>query len=56
MSLMNGVFKSFLDFFVIVFVDYILFYSKSYEEHVDHLSIVLDFLGNKRLYAKFLTC
>ncbi|KAH0733596.1 hypothetical protein KY289_004784 [Solanum tuberosum] len=37
MSLMNGVFKLFLDSFVIVFIDDILVYSKSNEEHADHL-------------------
>ncbi|WMV18545.1 hypothetical protein MTR67_011930 [Solanum verrucosum] len=39
MSLMNGVFKPFLDSFVIVFIDDILVYSKSEEEHANHLRI-----------------
>ncbi|WMV41691.1 hypothetical protein MTR67_035076 [Solanum verrucosum] len=56
MSLMNRVFKPFLDSFVIVFIDDILVYSKSEEEHADHLRIVLGVLGKQRLYAKFSKC
>ena len=41
MDLMNRVFIPFLDHFVIVFIDDILVYSKSMEEHVRHLRIVL---------------
>ena len=56
MSLMNGVFKPFLDSFVIVFIDDILVYSKSKEEHADHLRILLGVLGKQKLYAKFSKC
>ncbi|WMV28852.1 hypothetical protein MTR67_022237 [Solanum verrucosum] len=54
MSLMNGMFKPFLDLFVIVLIDDILVYSKSEEEHVDHLRIVLGVLGKQSLYLKTL--
>jgi len=53
---MNGVFKLFLDSFVIVLIDDILVYSKCKEEHVEHLHIVLGVLGRQRLYAKFSKC
>ncbi|KAH0765510.1 hypothetical protein KY285_001381 [Solanum tuberosum] len=56
MSLMNGVFKPFLDSFVIVFIDDILVYLKSEEEHVNHLRSVLGVLGKQKLYAKFSKC
>jgi hypothetical protein len=39
--LMNGVFRNYLDKFVIVFLDDILIYSKSGEEHEQHLKMVL---------------
>ena len=56
MSLMNGIFKPYLDLFVIVFIDDILVYSKSRKEHEDHLRIVLEILREKKLYAKFSKC
>nr|GFD55285.1 reverse transcriptase [Tanacetum cinerariifolium] len=37
MNLMNLIFHKFLDKFVIVFIDGILVFSKSKEEHEDHL-------------------
>jgi hypothetical protein len=56
MDLMNRVFQDFLDQFVVVFIDDILIYSKSLEEHEDHLRRVLQRLREKRLYAKFSKC
>ena len=47
MDLMNRVFKPYLDQFVVVFIDDILVYSKSREEHERHLSIVLQTLRDK---------
>ncbi|XP_059284833.1 uncharacterized protein LOC132038127 [Lycium ferocissimum] len=44
------------DSFVIVFIDDILIYSRSGEEHERHLRIVLETLREKRLYAKFFKC
>ncbi|GKD77955.1 retrotransposon protein, putative, ty3-gypsy subclass [Tanacetum coccineum] len=56
MDLMNRVFHEYLDRFVIVFIDDILVYSKTREEHKDHLRIVLEILRQKKLYAKFSKC
>ena len=44
MDLMHRVFQPYLDQFVVVFVDDILIYSQSEEEHEDHLQIVLQAL------------
>ena len=52
MDLMNRVFQSYLDRFVIVFIDDILVYSGSSEEHSEHLRIVLQTLRERQLYAK----
>ena len=56
MDLMNRVFKSYLDQFVVAFIDDILVYFKSRKEHKRHLSIVLQTLKNKQLYAKLKKC
>ena len=53
MDLMHRVFQPYLDQFVVVFVDDILIYSKSEEEHEDHLRVVLQILRDHQLYAKF---
>ena len=56
MDLMNRVFHPYLEQFVVVFVDDILIYSQSKEEHEDHLWIVLQALRDHQLYAKFSKC
>ncbi|GJW14299.1 putative nucleotidyltransferase, ribonuclease H [Tanacetum coccineum] len=56
MDLMNRVCKPYLDKFVIVFIDDILIYSKSKEEHEVHLRLVLELLRKEKLYAKFSKC
>ncbi|KAJ4745738.1 polyprotein [Rhynchospora pubera] len=53
---MNRVFKEFLDAFVVVFIDDILIYSRSIEEHAKHLRIVLSRLRECKLYGKFSKC
>nr|AAX92790.1 retrotransposon protein, putative, Ty3-gypsy sub-class [Oryza sativa Japonica Group] len=56
MNLMNKVFMEFLDKFVVVFIDDILIYSKSEEEHEQHLRLVLEKLKEHQLYANFSKC
>jgi hypothetical protein len=56
MCLMNGVFRDYLDTFVIVFLDDILVYSKLEEEHEQHLRLVLQVLRGHQLYAKLSKC
>ena len=47
MDLMNRIFKEFLDKFIIVFIDDILVYSRSREEHKEHLRITLQILKER---------
>ena len=56
MDLMHRVFQPYLDKFMAVFVDDILIYSQSEEEHEDHLRIVLQSLREHQLYAEFSKC
>jgi hypothetical protein len=56
MYLMNSVFMPELDKFVVVFIDDILVYSKSTEDHEEHLRVVLQRLWDHQLYAKFSKC
>jgi hypothetical protein len=56
MCLMNGVFKDYLDQFVIVCLGDILIYSKIEEDHEHHLSLVLQVLREHQFYAKLRKC
>ena len=49
MDLMNRVFRSYVDQFVVVFIDDIPVYSKDAQEHEQHLRIVLETLREKKL-------
>jgi hypothetical protein len=53
MYLMNKVFMEYLDKFVVVFIDDILIFSKTEEEHEKRLRLVLEKLRSNKLYAKF---
>jgi hypothetical protein len=56
MYLMNKVFMEYLDRFVVVFIDDILVFSKTMQEHEEHLRQVLEKLRSNQLYAKFSKC
>nr|GEU44872.1 putative reverse transcriptase domain-containing protein [Tanacetum cinerariifolium] len=56
MDLMNHVCKPYLDKFVIVFIDDIMIYSKSNEEHEDHLKFILQCLKKEKVFGKFSKC
>jgi hypothetical protein len=56
MYLMNSVFMSELDKFIVVFIDDILVYFKNEEEHEQHLRVILQRLRDHQLYAKFNKC
>ena len=56
MDLMHRVFQPNLDQFFMVFVNDILIYSKSEEEHEDNLRVVLQVLRYHQLYVKFIKC
>jgi len=56
MDYMNRIFWPFLDKFVVVFIDDILIYSKTQEEHAEHVRLVLGVLREKQLYAKLSKC
>nr|AAX96626.1 retrotransposon protein, putative, Ty3-gypsy sub-class [Oryza sativa Japonica Group]ABA92968.1 retrotransposon protein, putative, Ty3-gypsy subclass [Oryza sativa Japonica Group] len=56
MNLMNKVFMEYLNKFVVVFIDDILIYSKTKEEHEEHLRLALEKLREHQLYAKLSKC
>ena len=56
MTLMNDVFHKYLDEFVVIYLDDILVYSHTKEEHLDHLRIVLQTLRQHKLFGKISKC
>jgi len=55
-SLMNDLFRPYIRQFILVFFDYILVYSKSWEDHLTHLQLVLIILVANQLFAKESKC
>jgi len=56
MTLMNDLFRDYLDHFVIVYLDDILIYSSSFTDHLHHIELVLQRLRKNQLYAKMSKC
>ncbi|KAL5815789.1 hypothetical protein ACOSQ3_024167 [Xanthoceras sorbifolium] len=56
MDLMNRIFRPYLDQFVVVFIDDILVYSQTAEDHDRHLRVALQILREKQLYGKLSKC
>lgn len=54
--LMNHYFRAYLGKFVLVYLDDILIYSRTKEEHLQHIRLVLALLREKKLYAKSSKC
>jgi len=55
-NLMNDVFYGFVDCFVVVYLDDIVIYSESLEDHLEHLRKVLSKLREHQLYVKKEEC
>jgi hypothetical protein len=55
-TLMNDIFRGWLDDFVVVYIDNILIYNNSMEEHAEHLQKVFQKLRENKLYAKSEKC
>lgn len=56
MAIMNKLFQNYNDSFVIGFIHHILVYSKKYCEHMDHLTVVLQFLKKHQLFSNYSKC
>ena len=56
MDLIIRVFRNYLESFVIVFINDILVYSKSEDEHMNHFGVVLQVLKEHQLFAKYSKC
>ncbi|XP_062021178.1 uncharacterized protein LOC133737687 [Rosa rugosa] len=55
-TLMNQVFQDYLDKFVVVYLDDIVVYNSTLEEHVEHLKLVFQQLRDNQLYVKSEKC
>jgi Reverse transcriptase (RNA-dependent DNA polymerase) len=53
---MNNTLRDYLDIFCTAYLDNILIYSKTREEHIKHVCLVLEKLRNTNLYANIRKC
>ena len=56
MTIMNDVFQDYIDKFVCCYLDDILVYSETWEQHVKHIELVFHLLRQVKLYAKLSKC
>lgn len=56
MNLMNSIYQQYLDKFVLIFLEDILVYSRTHEEHDQHLKLSLQILRENKLYGKLSKC
>ena len=56
MTLMNNIFREYLDKFIVVYLDDILIYSRTKKEHLQHIYLTLEILRKHQLYAKAKKC
>jgi hypothetical protein len=54
--LMNAIFGAYMRKFVLIFMDDILVFSKTLEEHIEHLKLVFQTLLDHQLFLKFSKC
>jgi hypothetical protein len=56
MRVMNDVFKPYIDYFVIIYLDDILIFGQIWEDHIKHVKTVFELLKKERLYIKMSKC
>ena len=56
MDLMNQDFRMYFDLFMIFLIGDTFIYSRSKDDHMDHLRIVLQIIKDNQLFAKFIIC
>jgi hypothetical protein len=55
-ALMNEVFRDYVDNFILVYLDDVFIFSRSEEEHKQHVRMVLQRLRDEKLFAKVSKC